>query len=255
MEPIPTHQTITAVNNGGLMLGAFYEGDLVGFNYGFPGFANEKSYLCSHILGIHPDFQEKGIGAKLKSEQKKAASEIGYDMITWTFDPLESRNAFLNFTKLRAICSVYAEDCYGKMEDGLNSGLPTDRFKVEWWIDSQHVQTGDDFTNGERLTIAEWELTGKAFPRLVEIDSGLRNLGSQEKLLTLPVPANFQMIKKEDAELAIDWRLKTRKIFQSLFGQGYAAVFLEKNKNGPVHHYVLVKRKSLNVTRREKGAE
>lgn len=71
MDPLPVHQTITAAQNGGLLLGAFFQNELVGFSYGFPGFNKGKGYLCSHMLGIHPDHQEKRSWSKAEAETKR----------------------------------------------------------------------------------------------------------------------------------------------------------------------------------------
>ena len=106
----------------------------------FQGFLRGKCIYAHIIWGFIPIIVEKGLVLRLKEVQKETAREMGYDLITWTFDPLESRNAYLNLTKLRAVCDTYVENCYGEINDGLNNGLPTDRFKVEWWIDSEHLK-------------------------------------------------------------------------------------------------------------------
>lgn len=242
MPPLPIHQTITAVQNGGLLLGAFYDNELIGFNYGFAGFDKGKSYLCSHMLGIHPDHRDKGLGALLKQKQKESASEMGYDLITWTFDPLESRNAYLNLSKLHAICSTYVENCYGDMEDSLNQGLPTDRFKVEWWINSAHVNESWKGEAESPQNPFKWAVSDDSFPVL--LSTGWK--GARNPVL-VPIPANFQTIKSQNYELARDWRYKTREIFQTLFSKGYALVDFIKGKEGLVHYYVLVQRHELQL--------
>ena len=239
-DSIPTHQTITAVKNGGLILGAFMAEELVGFSYSFPGFLEGKVYLCSHNMGIHPDHRGKGIGSKLKEVQKETAREMGYDLITWTFDPLESRNAYLNLTKLRAVCDTYVENCYGEINDGLNNGLPTDRFKVEWWIDSEHLKIPHQ--NKTPVANIPWEMTNKDLPELGNFDSI-----SDDQYIFVPVPANFQELKRKDIALAIDWRMKTREIFQTYFKKGYVAIAIEKSNCEPVHYYMLVKRSTLTI--------
>lgn len=247
-NPIPIHQTITAVKNGGLMLGAFYDDELVGFSYSFAGFHQGQSYLCSHMLGIHPNYQVKGIGAMLKDEQKKAASKLGYQLITWTFDPLESRNAYLNLSKLRAICSTYVENCYGEMEDGLNSGLPTDRFQVEWWINSKHVfHRAESFSFSHESTNFKWMLTEHGLPKLETSNTDFTNFLKDDEPIFIPVPASFQEVKRKNPHLAIDWRMKSREIFQTLFAKGYAAVALKKIDDSPIHYYVLQKRNKLEL--------
>ncbi len=249
MEPIPLHQTITASQNGGLLLGAFLNEEMIGFSYSFPGFCKGQSYLCSHMLGIHPSHQEKGVGARLKQAQKELAREMGYDLITWTYDPLETRNAYLNLSKLHAICSTYVENCYGEMEDNLNRGLPSDRFKVEWWIDSSHVSKQHKDSINQAQHIFQWETTKNHLPKLMNIEQSLHNIAVMDKPLLVPVPANFQQVKSKDNALAIDWRFKTREIFQTLFSQQYVAVSLIKNGDELVHYYVLVKQQNLERSR------
>lgn len=239
---IPVHQTITAVRNGGLAIGAFSQDELVGFSYSFPGYLNGKVYLCSHNMGIHPDHRDKGIGASLKTRQKEEAAHLGYDLLTWTYDPLETRNGYLNLSKLHAICSTYIENCYGEFEDGLNKGLPTDRFKVEWWIHSPHVTEGMTVSVQEGAYYVPWEQNNN-LPVLTEASSSLQ----EAKQVIVPVPADFQQLKQADMGLAVDWRMKTRILFQQLFEAGYAAVSLERSKEGPVHHYLLVKKESLQL--------
>ncbi|WP_180954072.1 GNAT family N-acetyltransferase [Bacillus sp. M6-12] len=246
MDALPLHQTITAAQNGGLILGAFIGDELIGFSYGFAGFNKGKSYLCSHMLGIHPHHQDKGIGARLKQEQMEIAREMGYDLIVWTYDPLESRNGYLNLSKLHAICSTYVEDCYGEMEDSFNSGLPTDRFKVEWWINSPHVMERHSIEDISLESSFRWEMTEDKHPKLINVEETLENITFPESVV-IPVPACFQKLKSENNELAIDWRFKTRQIFQTLFSNGYAVASLSKSENQLVHHYVLVPKKTLQL--------
>jgi predicted GNAT superfamily acetyltransferase len=242
-QPVPIHQTLTAAKNGGIIVGAFHGQKLVGFSYGFPGFQNGKAYLCSHMLGIDEDYRKKGIGAILKAAQKKAAIDKGYSLLTWTYDPLESVNAFLNLTKLKAICSTYIENCYGEMEDELNQGLPSDRFQVEWWIKSSHLEKELEFDHTQMKQIP-YVLTEDGQPVLEEIHS---SQFLDEETLLVPVPKNFQQLKKDHYDLAYDWRLKTRQLFQTLFSNGFAAVHVLKRENEPVVYYVIQKRHILSL--------
>lgn len=239
--PVPVHQTVTAVKNGGIVAGAYDGGRLVGFSYGFPGFLNGKVYLCSHNLGIHPDYRNAGIGALLKERQRQEAIRLGYDLLTWTYDPLETRNGYLNLSKLHAICSTYIENCYGEIDDNMNGGLPTDRFKVEWWIDSTYVGEASPVAVSPDAHIIEWE-KGEHGPKL----TGVVPEEDYAQIL-VPVPGAFQEIKAADMALAVDWRMKTREVFRSLFRRGYAAVALAKSTDSPVHHYVLVKREETGI--------
>ena len=139
-EPVPVHQIITAAKNSGIVLGSFLEERLVGFLYSFAGFKNGEVYLCSHQMGVDPEYRNHGIGAQLKLRQAEEALLLGYKKICWTFDPLQSRNGYLNIAKLGAICSNYIENCYGELNDGFNNNMTSGRFNVEWLIASPYLE-------------------------------------------------------------------------------------------------------------------
>ncbi|MER2090581.1 MAG: GNAT family N-acetyltransferase [Sporosarcina sp.] len=239
--PTPVPQTFTAVKNGGLMLGAFIKDELIGFSYSFPGFKNGSSYLCSHMLGVHPDYQLMGIGKFLKEEQRTIAIEMGYDLITWTFDPLETRNAYLNTSKLFGICSIYLDNWYGEMNDGLNKGLPSDRFKIEWWIASQRVEEKwvPQISSYERPFKVGRSKEGNP---LFVMEKG--EIPTDCDGIEIPVPAQMKSIKQSEPELALDWRMKIRTVFNTLFSAGYALVGVSKSTEG-VHYYQAVKRNTI----------
>ena len=258
MDPIPLHQTLTAVKNGGLVLGGFHTDRLVGFCYAFPGFDGKRTYLCSHMMGVEPAYRGIGLGKRMKWDQRKWALSMGYSLITWTFDPLESINASLNLNALRAICDTYIENCYGEMDDELNRGLPTDRFQVEWWIDSPHVTTPAPPTAavGPDRRVCGWFVNPNGLPQLEEEVEPTP--ARTEGPLLVPIPAGFQHIKARDSALARDWRLKTRMIFQTLFAEGYVATGTLREPGKPVHYYVLQKKEQLCLglpSKTEKGDE
>ncbi|MDQ5850812.1 MAG: hypothetical protein M3380_01845, partial [Chloroflexota bacterium] len=139
-EVVPLHLLVTAQKNGGLLLGAFSGEELAGFLFGFLGrTADGRWKHCSHMLGVLAPYRGRGIGETLKAHQRAFVMEQGLDLITWTYDPLESVNAFLNIGKLGAICRTYLRNVYGDLRDELNRGLPTDRFQVDWWLRSARV--------------------------------------------------------------------------------------------------------------------
>ncbi|MBH9788269.1 GNAT family N-acetyltransferase, partial [Clostridioides difficile] len=96
---------------------------------------------------------------KLKYEQRAIAIERGYDLMVWTFDPLETRNAYLNLSKLKGICYTYIENCYGEMQDGFNKGLPSDRFEVSWHLTSDYVVNDITIEVADAKPVASCELT------------------------------------------------------------------------------------------------
>jgi predicted GNAT superfamily acetyltransferase len=242
-DSIPSHQTLTAVKNGGLVLGAFYQNELVGFQYSFPGFNGKSIYLCSHILGIDEQFRKKGIGEKLKAVQREEAIKLGYSLITWTYDPLESVNAYLNMAKLGGTCSTYLENCYGEMDDLLNSGIPSDRFLVEWNILQEEPIKFHKEVDIEDLveeSIIQFEMSKEGFP--TPISTLLQNQVKDEYVY-VAIPKDFQGIKNADLQIAKEWRKVTREVFQSLFEVGFQVIDFRKNTISeiPVQFYILNK--------------
>lgn len=229
-EVIPTHMLVAVVRNGGLALGAFVRDDLVGMVFGFPGFTQTPDGPLlkhhSHILGIHPDWRGKGLAFALKRAQWQMVRREGIDRITWTFDPLLSLNAHLNITRLGAVCSTYLRSEYGEMRDSLNAGLPTDRFMVDWWLNTRRVErrlgrrprpplTLDHYRTAE-ATLLEARIAGKLAPRPPEEVPTLSG-----PLLLVEIPVDFMNLKAADLALGRDWRFYTREIFEIAFSAGY----------------------------------
>lgn len=240
-EPIPTHQTLTAVKNGGIMVGAYDGEKLIGFSYGFPGFKNGEVYLCSHMLGIDENYRSQQIGEQLKQAQRKIAIEKGYKEMHWTYDPLETRNGYLNLTKLNGICHTYIENCYGEMQDGFNKGLPSDRFEVHWHLTSDYVEKKIDPVTENPESLGEVVFDQDGLPTLKVAPYG----SLTKKVYSLPVPLNFQELKAVSQNHAFHWRMETRKVFQTLFAQGFTAVRIQKQQQW--NEYIFVKKSMLNL--------
>ena len=102
-DVVPAHVFIAAIHNGGIVAGAYLDDRLIGFVFGFPGIEKTpdgpRAKHCSHMLGIHPDHRDGGIGFALKRAQWQIVRHQGLDHITWTYDPLLSRNAHLNISR------------------------------------------------------------------------------------------------------------------------------------------------------------
>ncbi|MEK4626891.1 MAG: GNAT family N-acetyltransferase [Solibacillus sp.] len=241
---IPVHQTIATIRNGGIVLGAYLNDELVGFNYSCPGYMNEEVYLYSHMLGVKRHYREQGIGELMKIYLKDIATERGYRNCRWTFDPLEARSGFINFSKLRSYSDTYIPNCYGEMEDPFNRDLPTDRLCVEWQlVDNDYLRWNAKVEEilDEAKPIVNWSLTKQGLPLLDEEKRFDKDESFINDAYILPIPANFQKIKVESPALAEDWRYKTRHILQSLFEQDYKIIHLSK-QNEHICEYVLVKR-------------
>lgn len=238
VEIVPDHVLLTAQKNGGTVLGAFQaapegggEERLIGFVFGFVGLTPDgRPKHCSHIAGVAPAYQNQNVGYHLKLAQRQFVLSQGLDLITWTFDPLESRNARLNFHKLGVTCHTYVRDLYGSMRDELNVGLPSDRFQVDWHVASAHVSNRlDAGWKGPSLSalqeggvpVVNHVPPGGALPRPSQII-----LPFEGERLLVQIPARFQAIKSADLGLALAWREHTRSIFETAFARGYVAVDL-----------------------------
>lgn len=240
---VPTHVTLTAQKNGGLVAGAFDEsGRMLGFVFGFIGLTPDGKFKhCSHMAGVLPAARQQNVGYALKLFQRDYVHAQGLDLITWTFDPLESLNANLNIGKLGTIARTYYQNLYGDWLDGLNKGIPTDRFEVEWWIDSVRVARYLK-PNRVRPTVTEL-LTGGAYPVLETrfdthvdrqqiIHFGEAHLNLDAETLILEIPVDFQAIKQASMDLAKSWRMITRQIFVHYFAQGYSVAEFISEKEG-----------------------
>jgi predicted GNAT superfamily acetyltransferase len=251
---VPAHLMNSAVHNGGLLLGAYVEDKLAGFVFGFTGFYTTpdgprlKHY--SSMLGVRLEFRDQGMGFALKRAQWQMVRHQGIDRITWTYDPLLSRNAWLNITRLGAVCSTYLRDFYGKMHDALNQGLPTDRFDVDWWVHSHRVNRRLSRRRRADLSLVHFLSGGAQIVNPAEMDLSQlphpiedppMQAGKDLTFLLVEIPADFQALKAADLKLALEWRLHTRSIFEALFNAGYLVTDFVNSTNPPNRsYYVLV---------------
>ena len=136
---IPRRVFLVAQRIGGQVIGAFDGDTIVGFAMALPGFRDGHSYLHSHMLAVLPEYRNAGLGRRLKLAQRDDALARGFDLMEWTYDPLEIKNAHLNIARLGAISRRYKADFYGPSSSPLQGGLPTDRLYAEWWLSSPRV--------------------------------------------------------------------------------------------------------------------
>jgi len=141
-ELLPIRFLVVVSKVGGHVFGAYDGAEMVGFCFAIPGVKpGRMPYLHSHMLGVLPAYHNAGIGRRLKLQQREEALSRGIQLIEWTFDPLELKNAFLNIEKLGAIVRRYYPNQYGTTSSPLHGGLPTDRCVAEWWLDSPRVRS------------------------------------------------------------------------------------------------------------------
>jgi predicted GNAT superfamily acetyltransferase len=239
---VPVSQLIAGIHNGSIVMGAFIDRLLVGFCYGFPGYDGTQTYLCSHMLGVHPDYRDAGLGQMLKLKQREWAILHGYSKMVWTYDPLEARNGYLNLCKLGGCVKTYLPSYYGDMDDKLNQGLPSDRFLLEWDLHSKRVLAA---VGGDPLEQMVWRDYQKVMNVVNEDLFPMPHLSSKQidpaqKGYLLPVPKAIQGIKQKNIVLAKTWRLTTRSLFIEAFNAGFTIVGMIRGE-GLVHYYVLEK--------------
>jgi len=246
-DVVPDHMMITALHNGGLVIGAFREEKIIGFVFGFPGIEytpdGPRPKHCSHMLGILPGERDSGVGFKLKRAQWQMVRKQGIDHITWTYDPLLSRNAYLNIAKLGAVCSTYRQSEYGDKRDGLNVGLPSDRFQVDLWVNTRRVERRlgkgargplklDGFSKADLHPIYATHTDASGWVRPPEHFAPLEG-----RLLLAEIPADFDALKSADFALARDWRFFSREVFETAFAAGY--IVTDFVREGDRSFYVL----------------
>lgn len=236
----PLAQLVAAIHNGGVVIGAYDQDQLVGFCYGFAGYKNGEASLCSHMMAIDPEYRDLGIGYQLKHKQRIWAIDYGYKKIIWTFDPLETRNAYLNLCKLGGTIRTYLPAYYGDLADEVNKGLPSDRFLVEWELESVRAV---DAAAGKSITSERWQ----SYPSLVKwLQSGSfarpvlgQTLGYENEYI-IPVPRYLHDMKRDQIDLAKEWRFILRNQFQHALANGYVVTGLLRSED-PVHYYVVEK--------------
>jgi predicted GNAT superfamily acetyltransferase len=245
VEIVPAHLLLTVSHNGGLVAAAFEGSACVGVVWSFLGLDQRGGRLkqCSHQLGVHPDHRNSGLGFALKQFQWRWVREQGIGLITWTYDPLLARNAQLNIAKLGAVCNTYRRNEYGPLRDALNVGLPTDRFQVDWWLDSEHAVSRMEGSPRPEPTLATYRCKGA---QVIDPLCDAPCPGSETVMVEI-LP-DFLALKASDPGLALAWRLGTRRAFETLFAQGYTVTGFIREDGRALY---LATRAQKRVTRNE----
>lgn len=219
LDTMPLMNFIVTREVGGVLIGAFAGEKPVGFCFGFVGAHNGHIIFHSHMLAVLPQFREHGIGQKLKLAQREHALAKGFTRITWTFDPLQSPNAYLNFTKLGVIANEYRINFYGeKTSSALHQFIGTDRLWVNWFLQSERVrkriECGIEPSHGElEKHVSLVKMAPDGSPRI-------RRMVNRDYLL-IDVPADIGVLQQQNPELAVAWRNATRAAFTDALDAGY----------------------------------
>lgn len=225
IDMTPLHQYCVTSHIGAIILGAFHRRDLVGFVYSFPGIHNGAVCQHSHHLAVLPEHQGRGLGTLLKWAQREEAIRRGFDVITWTFDPLKTRNAKLNLQTLGATVGTYLHNFYG-VTPALSPapGLPTDRLFVEWRLRDARVRK---LAAGKTPAASDPSRFPKALKsrEYPEADSGLftprrPDLGIDAPEVLAEVPRDMT---GAPPSLIARWQGALRRVMTQYFARGYRA--------------------------------
>jgi predicted GNAT superfamily acetyltransferase len=222
-DVVPRRMFLLADRIGGQVLGAFDGEKVAGFAMALPGYRDRQPYLHSHMLAVLPEYRNLGLGRRLKLAQRDDAIARGFELMEWTFDPLEIKNAYLNIARLGAICRRYQPDFYGPSTSPLQGGLPTDRLYAEWWLRSPRVRR----CLGEQVLLEHVLLD--QVERGLEAGQGIES-GAAEVLVPHEISEWKQAADTRDRALEVQHR--NREALQSAFGRGLAVVGYRRDGNG-----------------------
>ena len=205
IELVPLRVFSLAPRIGGQVIGAWDGPTMIGFAMAIPGTRNGRPYLHSHMVGVKESYRNTGLGRRIKLFQREDAIARGFELMEWTFDPLEIKNAYFNLERLGAIARRYNINQYGITTSPLQGFLPTDRLVAEWWLNSKRV--------------ADVLATGKlpAFDEEVRVEVPAEIYSWKEQAATRPRASEVQ--------------LHNRELFIRAFSEGLACLGYEHADN------------------------
>ncbi len=226
LDVVPLTQMVAVQAAGGVLLGAFVGETLVGFVYGFVGCENGQMTHHSHMLAVKPDYRNYDLGRRLKFAQRERVLDQGINLMTWTFDPLQSLNAYFNFSKLGVFSDQYFVNFYGEDAASFLHQTGTDRLWVTWDLTKDETDKQFDENFGEITPLVKVGID--EFPLISEFEEAIQN----EKAL-IEIPENINDLVKRNRESAIKWRESTRRAFTEAINAGFTVKdFYRINRSG-----------------------
>jgi predicted GNAT superfamily acetyltransferase len=207
--------------HGGTVLGALVNGKICGFVYAFLARHHGHLVQWSHLMAVREKQRDRGLGLQMKRMHRRVALQQGIRSICWTFDPLQSRNALLNVSRLGADIEVYIPDCYGPFASIIERGLPSDRFVVNWRIATAGVRKRLQMRCKPRQVPSMPHVNETTMSRdgFLENRRITRDLSARSVLVE--IPSCTDKMRRDAAPLAYRWRTETREIFRGYFKAGY----------------------------------
>jgi predicted GNAT superfamily acetyltransferase len=223
LDTMPLMNFIVMKEVGGSLIGAFDREKPVGFVFGFVGCDEGSIVFHSHMLAVLPEFREQGIGRELKLAQRQQALAKGFNCITWTFDPLQSPNAYLNFSRLGVIATKYKVNFYGEQtSSALHRYIGTDRLWVSWFLESDRVRRRLDRgsnakpSQGDLRKLVSLVQTGRdGWPQSQPL------VAHADEPVLIDIPDDIGLLQQQSPQLAVAWRNATRSAFNEALAAGF----------------------------------
>jgi predicted GNAT superfamily acetyltransferase len=220
---LPLTLIVASKAAGSQWLGAFDGPHLVAFAFALPGIENGRLSLHSHMLAVRPSYRDHDLGFTLKQAQRERALGLGVQQITWTFDPLQSKNAHFNFTKLGVVSNQYRPDFYGPATSSVLHRNGTDRLWVRWPLAARRVQSrlqGKD-NRSETLDALSTlvpliRFDGAGKPVRADLHAAL-----SRQRISIEIPSDIASVEQKDPALALEWRNATRWAFTEALHAGF----------------------------------
>jgi len=227
---------------GGVAAGAYDGGGhLVGFVYGMTGVRDGEVVHWSDMLAVKRGLRDTGLGRRLKAHQREVLLARDVTKMYWTFDPLQSRNAYLNFSRLGIVVREYARDMYGQTDSPLHRGIGTDRFIALWLMESERVRRrvvdgdrGPAPGTGEDAPAALAAVLDSVLP-----EPGQPDLSLDSDKVRVAIPGDISEVMASSMDLAVAWRGATREALSHYMSRGYEV--RELLREGRTSDYLLVR--------------
>jgi chorismate synthase len=231
LDVVPITHLVAAKEAGGVLIGAFDGKTVVGFVYGFPSFERGQLAHHSHMLAVKTAYRNFDLGRRLKLAQREHVIAQGIDLMSWTFDPLQSLNAYFNFSKLGVIADRYLPDFYGHDAASFLHQTGTDRLWVSWFVSSDEVQrrirgiSEDRHLDDDRVPLVQVEADDS--PQRNDLAEGLKH-----DYASIEIPADIDSLQQRNPETAFQWRQETRWAFTEAINAGYFVAAFVRSTRG-----------------------
>jgi len=222
-DVLPLTMIVATKEAGSIWLGAFDGAQLVGFAFGFLGMEHGQVMVHSHMLAVRDAYRDLDLGYKLKLAQRERVLSMRIPAMTWTFDPLQSRNAHLNFGKLGVVSDAYKIDFYGPETSSVLHRNSTDRLWVKWLLASRRVQ---DRLQGKDKRAELLDALSRLLP-LIRFNADGKPVRTDlvvaltRQRIAIEIPSDIQSIEQKDPALAREWRDATRWAFTEALKAGF----------------------------------